>query len=53
MLSLSIRKKRGNRQMSPRIINKKKTYFEMVKITKSNPISKRDRVKNELCPLST
>jgi len=29
-------------------ITQNKRYFDMMKITKSNPISKRDRVKNEL-----
>ena len=52
MLSLSIRKNGVTGKCHPALLTKK-TYFEMVKITKSNPISKRDGVKNELCLLST
>lgn len=48
MLSLSINTTGRHSHMPPRNIKQNKTYFEMMKITKSNPISKRDGVKNEL-----
>jgi len=42
------KKKRGSRLAMPPQNKNQKTYFEMMKITKSNPVFKRNGVKTEL-----
>ena len=51
MIIFNARKGGQTENLPPLIINQKK-LFDMVKITKSSPISKRDGVKKELCAIS-